>query len=120
MQVARLKRVLLSLPDLALRTGWLRDFLATHCGTDQATVLNALCEDNERAEPQAREAILAVALVLASLGECSIVDELREQAEARHLLSLARLVRRAPPSHLPPTPEPPVPDYGAGRELSVG
>ena len=28
MELERLKRVLLSLPDLALRTGWLRDFLA--------------------------------------------------------------------------------------------
>ncbi len=120
MQVERLKRVLLSLPDLALRTGWLRDFLASHSGHDQATVLNALCEDNERAEPQAREAILVVALVFASLGECAVVAELREQAEARHLLSLARLVRRAPPSLLPPAPQPPVPDYGTGRELTVG
>ncbi|MEO8903413.1 MAG: hypothetical protein ABI488_14470 [Polyangiaceae bacterium] len=120
MQVERLKRVLLSLPDLALRTGWLRDFLTSHSRHDQATVLNALCEDNERAEPQAREAILVVALLFASLGESTIVDELREQAEGRHLLSLARLVRRAPPSLLPPAPEPAVPDYGMGRELTVG
>ncbi|MEP7049814.1 MAG: hypothetical protein ABJB12_05650 [Pseudomonadota bacterium] len=120
MQVDRLKRVLLSLPDLALRTGWLRDFLAKHPAHDQATVLNTLCEHNERADPQAREAILVVALVFAALGECTLVDDLRAQAEARHLLSLARLVRRAPPSLLPSPPEPPVPDYGAGRELTVG
>jgi hypothetical protein len=122
MQVERLKRVLLSLPDLALRTGWLRDFLATHSEHDQATVLNALCEDNERAEPHAREAILVVALLLAALGECELVAQLRAQAEARHLLSLSRLVRRAPPSlvHDRPAHELPVPDYGRGRELTVG
>ncbi len=38
-----------------------------------------------------------VALVLAAVGECPLLDQLRAQAEARHLLSLARLVRRAPP-----------------------
>jgi hypothetical protein len=121
-EVERLKRVLLSLPDLALRTGWLRDFLAHSSEHDRATVLNALCEDNERAEPQAREAILVVALLLASLGECSWVDQLRAQADARHLLSLARLVRRAPPPavHDRPARELPVPDYGRGRELTVG
>ncbi|HEX2670128.1 MAG TPA: hypothetical protein VHM25_04610, partial [Polyangiaceae bacterium] len=86
--VERLKRVLLSLPDLALRTSWLRDFLLNGSAHESATVLNALCEDNERAEPEAREAILAVALLFASLGECPLVDELRAQADARHLLSL--------------------------------
>src|ERR1041384_7340725 len=95
--VERLKRVLLSLPDLALRTSWLRDSLHNGSVFESATVLNALCEDNERAEPDAREAILAVALFFASLGECPLVDQLRAQADARHLLSLARLLRRAPP-----------------------
>ena len=121
-EVERLKRVLLSLPELGLRTGWLRDFLANSSDHDRATVLNALCEDNERAEPQAREAILVVALLFASLGECDLLDQLRAQAEARHLLSLARLVRRAPPPtvHDRPTHELRVPDYGAGRELTLG
>ena len=96
--VERLKRVLLSLPDLALRTGWLRDFLRSSSAHESATVLNALCEDNERTDPQAREAILVVALLFASLGECDLVDQLRAQADARHLLSLSRLLRRAPPA----------------------
>jgi len=120
--VERLKRVLLSLPDLALRTGWLRDFLRSSSAHESATVLNALCEDNERADPQAREAILVVALLFASLGECDLVDQLRAQADARHLLSLSRLLRRAPPPavHDRPARELPVPDYGTGRELTVG
>lgn len=122
MGVERLKRVLLSLPELGLRTGWLRDFLANGSDFDCATVLNALCEDNERAEPQAREAILVVALLLASLGECHLVDQLRAQSEARHLLSLARLVRRGPQpaAQERPAHELAIPDYGAGRELTVG
>ncbi len=120
--VERLKRVLLSLPDLALRTGWLRDFLKSSSVHESATVLNALCEHNERADPPAREAILVVALLFASLGECVLVDRLRAQADARHLLSLSRLLRRAPPPavHDRPAREVPIPDYGAGRELTVG
>src|SRR6188768_167140 len=120
--VERLKRVLLSLPDLALRTGWLRDFLNGGSLHEKATVLNALCEDNERAEPEAREAILVVALLFASLGECELVEQMRAQAEARHLLSLARLLRRGPPptAHDRPARDLPVPDYGTGRELTVG
>jgi len=120
--VERLKRVLLSLPDLGLRTGWLLDFLGNSSSHAGASVLNALCEDNERGGTQAREAILAVALLFASLGECDLVDELRAEADARHLLSLARLLRRAPPPavHDRPARELPVPDYGAGRELTVG
>jgi hypothetical protein len=122
MEVERLKRVLLSLPDLALRTGWLRDFLARAPDHERASVLNALCEDNERGDPQAREAILAVALLFAALGECELVEQLRAQAEARHLLSLSRFVRRAPPPTVSDRPahELPVPDYGRGRELTVG
>jgi len=120
--VERLKRVLLSLPDLTLRTSWLRDFLRNGSAQECSTVLNALCEDNERADPEAREAILAVAVFFASIGECSLVDQLRAQADARHLLSLSRLLRRAPASivHDRPAHELPVPDYGAGRELTVG
>lgn len=120
--VERLKRVLLSLPDLALRTSWLRDFLNNGSAHDNATVLNGLCEDNERAEPQAREAILVVAMFFASLGECALLEQLRAEADARHLLSLGRLLRRAPPPavHDRPAHELPVPDYGTGRELTVG
>ncbi len=120
--VERLKRVLLALPDLALRTGWLRDFLNNGSPRDNATVLNALCEDNERAEPQAREAILVVALFFASLGECALVERLRAEADTRRLLSLGRLLRRAPPPavHDRPAGELPVPNYGTGRELTVG
>ena len=120
--VERLKRVLLSLPDLALRTSWLRDFLNHGSAHESATLLNALCEDNERAQPQAREAMLPVALLFASLGECRLLEQLRTQADGRHLLSLARLLRRAPPPviHDRRARDLPVPDYGGGRELTVG
>ena len=121
-EVERLKRVLQSLPGIELRKAWLRDLLHGLSKHERATLLNALCEDNERAEALAREAVLCLALLLASLGECDLLDGLRAEAEARHLLSLARLVRRAPPPTVSDRPahELRVPDYGAGRELTVG
>lgn len=119
-EVERLKRVLLSLPELGLRTGWLRDLLANQAIAEQASLLNGLCEDSERGEPQAREAMLVVALVFAAQGECEHLEQLRQFAEIRHLLSLGRLLRKAPPLSVRPPPEPPIPDYGTGRELTVG
>ena len=74
----RLKRVVLSLPELSLRVEWLREYLqAKDVGTT---------------------------------------------AQEHGLLSLERLLRRAPlrQSDRPLDVTPPVPDYGTGRELTVG
>src|SRR5258706_2685917 len=120
----RLRRVLVSLPDVALRVGWLRAHLAELRDADAAELLSSLCEDGERADPSSREALLVVAMLLAANGESSFVERLRQHAEERHLLSLLRLLRRAPESEptasLRTASEPAVPDYGTGRELTVG
>jgi hypothetical protein len=115
----RLRRVLLSLPDVALRVGWLRSHLAELRDAEAAELLCQLCEDGERADPDSREALLVVAMFLAASADSPFVERLRQHAEERHLLSLARLLRRG--SDVPRAPsQPPVPDYGAGRELTVG
>lgn len=117
----RLRRVLLSLPDVTLRVGWLRSHLGELRDSDAAEVLARLCDDGERADPDSREALLIVAMLLAADGDSPFVERLRQHAEERHLLSLARLLRRggeAPASRS--LSEPPVPDYGAGREVTVG
>jgi hypothetical protein len=117
----RLRRVLLSLPDITLRVGWLRAHLGELRDADAAQVLSSLCEDGERADPDAREALLVVAMVLAAEGDSAFVERLRQHAEVRRLLSLARLLRRGGDSPLSGRrSEPPVPDYGTGRELTVG
>jgi len=121
-EVIALERVLLALPDIALRVEWVRERLESLELAVAATLLNGLCEEAERGEPQAREALLAVAIFFAGVGECELVDRLREHACGRRLLSLDRFVRR-PSSHSAsqsPTLEPPVPNYGAGRELTLG
>lgn len=112
----------MSLPDVTLRVSWLRAHLAELRDTDAAEILANLCEDGERADPDAREALLVVAMLLAADGESPFVVRLREHAEARHLLSLARLLRRGTDGAVSARAlsEPPVPDYGTGRELTVG
>jgi hypothetical protein len=118
----RLRRVLLSLPDVTLRVGWLRAHLTELRDADAAELLAALCEDGERADPDSREALLVVAMLLVADGESPFVERLRQHAEARRLLSLSRLLRRGTEgaASARSLSEPPVPDYGSGRELTVG
>jgi len=119
---SRLRKVLLSLPDVTLRVGWLRAHLSEQREGDAAEELGRLCEDGERADPEAREALLVVAMLLAADGDSPFVERLRQHAEERKLLSLLRLLRRSAgePASARGRSEPPVPDYGAGRELTVG
>jgi hypothetical protein len=117
----RLRRVLLSLPDVTLRVGWLRAHLAELRDADAASLLASLCSDGERAGPESREALLVVAMVLAADAHTPFVERLRHHAEERRLLSLARLLRRSGGAASGRGPSgPPVPDYGVGRELTVG
>ncbi|RYZ05518.1 MAG: hypothetical protein EOO73_19910 [Myxococcales bacterium] len=115
----RLRRVLLSLPDITLRVGWLRAHLAELRDAEAAELLASLCEDGERQDPSSREALLVVAMLLVSDAESPFVERLREHAEERRLLSLWRLLRRSAGGARSRS-EPPVPDYGSGRELTVG
>jgi len=118
----RLERVVLGLPEVGLRVDWLRDYLVTTPPASAARTLEELCEASERSDPSAREAVLSLAFLLARSSEEAFVDRLREQAEQHRLLCLGRLLRRSP-SRPPPADrasDPPIPDYRAGRELTVG
>jgi len=118
----RIRRVVLGLPEVGLRVEWLRDYLTTTPNGRAARELERLCEASERSDPEARETVLALALLFARHGDLAFVHALRRCAEAEHLLSLGRLLRRAPapPRSVPPPEVAPVPDYGTGRELTVG
>jgi hypothetical protein len=118
----RLKRVVLALPELALRIEWLRDHLSAGSPPALARELDGLCEASESSDLAAREVVLSLVMLLAKLGEHPTVERLRSQAEEQHLLSLARLLRRAPARHSNTRPPEnlPIPDYGTGRELTVG
>ena len=118
----RLKRTLLTLPDAELRVGWLADKLRSLPSADAARALDSLCEDAESHASEAREVLVTIALLLAAMADQAWVDELRAHAGAERLLCLDRLIRRGPPASEPPLrPDAaPIPDYGAGRELSLG
>jgi hypothetical protein len=120
--VTPLKRTLLSLPEIPLRMGWLEVQLNRCSPATAAEVLNELCEESERSDPEAREALLAVAVLFASRSDWPLLPQLREEAAVRHLLSLDRLVRLGPPPVMVdrPAQQLPVPDYGVGRELTLG
>jgi hypothetical protein len=114
--------VVLGLPEIGLRLEWLRECLSFGPPREIAEELERVCEASERSDPAARETVLALALLFARSSEESFVTRLRAQAETLHLLSLGRLLRRAPvpPRSVPPPETAPIPDYGRGRELTVG
>jgi len=117
----RLRKVLLSLTEVTLRVSWLRSQLGELGESEAAELLGALCDDGERGDPEAREALLVVALLLAADANSPFVEALRQHAEERRLLSLARLLRRGGDGTATRAlSAPPVPDYGAGRELTLG
>lgn len=119
----RLQRALLSLPEVDLRVGWIRDQLGRLPLERAAQELNALCEDSERSVPEAREALLAVAIFVVGSADSPLLEALRAHAVAKGQLGLGRLLRARPEkkSRKKRAPEElPVPDYGAGRELTVG
>src|SRR5690606_2009875 len=115
-------RLLLSLRELDLRVNWLRDHLARWPAQTSAARLDLLCAQSECSHPSARQVMLAVACYFIAWGESELVRQLRNIAEERHLLSLGRLLSWQSPgrsqSSAPAVHE--VPDYGAGRELTVG
>jgi hypothetical protein len=118
----RVQRVILGLPEVGLRIEWLRDYLTNVPCERAALELDHVCEASERSDPSARETVLALALLFARFGDQGFVTRLRERAHHQHLLSLGRLLRRAPAPlrTVPPPEQAPVPDYVNGRELTVG
>ncbi len=122
-EAERIKRVLLSLSHVSLRVSWLAEQLVRWAPERAALALNDLAAQNEAANPEAHEAMLAVAMLLAATEPGDpLREELRREAGEQRLWSLARLLRLAPDPAIcaPPFTELAVPDYGAGRELTLG
>lgn len=118
-EAERVATVLRSLPDATLRATFLRDYLHSGDSAQVARTLDSLCAAGARAEGAAREPMLAVVMALASLADDPALDTLGRTAAQLSLPSLSRLLRRAPELN----PEEVIlrtPDYGVGRELSLG
>jgi hypothetical protein len=117
----RFLRALLSLPELSLRLGWLDSELRSAPAAPMAELLEQVIEDSETSTPDAREALITIALWTAGHAADETLEKLRAAAFAERHVSLQRVIRRVAPPSLPPEPaEPRVPDYGTGRELSLG
>jgi hypothetical protein len=115
-------RVLLALPDVGQRTAWARAELAGLDRADAARLLELISHHSSLSDPSAREAMVVVVGVIAGLGDCEWVVELRQAAQTLGLAALARLLGpELPVARDEPEPETlPVPDYGQGRELTLG
>jgi hypothetical protein len=118
--VIRLIRSLLSLPELDLRRAWLMDHLQQMPYQDAARLLDALCKSAERGEPAAREALIPWVVGLVRVVESTWVARLRRVSADESLLSLHRLIQQTTHTLSMFESNPPVPDYGRGRELTVG
>lgn len=114
-----LKHRLLSISELDLRARWLESELVGWGATLGARVLNELAEECEAARSDAREAMIAVALCFVRMSETQTLRELRCEAQASRLFSLERLLRRGEPN-VDEDLQFRVPNYGGGRELSLG
>jgi hypothetical protein len=120
--VRRWRRALRALEG-GLRVAYLSSEMEGLPVADVADALDRICSAAEQAEPYAREALVSVIDLLASLDRQTLSQELREEAAGRSLLALARLLRRPTHSARPPPSEPNearIPDYGTGRPLTLG
>jgi hypothetical protein len=118
--VTRLIQSVLSLTELKLRRDWLLYELQQMPLPEAAELLEALCKSSERGDPAAREALIAWVVGLVQLGDCTWISALRQICVDAGLLSLNRLLRPVLQTPVLSEVASAVPDYGAGRELTVG
>lgn len=115
--VERLATVVRSLPEPGLRVAFLRDYLQNGDAVEVGRTFDSLAGASSSGAE--RDALLALVMLLAGLADDPLLDRLGQTAAAESLPRLSRLLRRGPElvrsQSIPPTP-----DYGAGRELSVG
>ncbi len=117
---ASLVRSILAKSELELRRDGLRARLLSLPIDTAAAELESVCTQADCSSPDAREALVTVAMVLVEVGESCWLAELRNASTALHLLSLQRLLRQYQSEAVPSPSEMLVPDYGQGRELTVG
>ncbi len=114
----------MSLGDGGLRAEYVASVVRSWDVGVLAAVLDEVCERAEQANPEAREAMLAVVDALNADGMDEALQRLREEAAGESLLALDRLIRPPVKSGRPaagtPTSRAKVPDDGKGRPLTLG
>ncbi len=140
-RATRWGRVIVSLRTAQLRVAWLREELRALAVGDAADALEEVCVASDASNERAEALVHALVELLASSSMDEARDALREQARRRGLMTLERLLRRPyvtrssggshvrfepPPDDeiaVAPDSEPRekgVPDYGRGRQLTLG
>lgn len=116
-ETERLQTVIRSLVGPALRVAFLRDYLETGNPHGVARVFDAILAD----APGTHDPVLALVMLLARLDENDPLGiQLREVAQELGLRNLERLLRRSDVPAPASLGSVRVPEYGRGRELSVG
>ena len=113
----RIATVVRSLPEASLRVSFLRDYLGTGDVVEVGRVFDTLASASS--DGTDRDILLALVMLLAGLADDPELDRLGHTAAAQNFTRLSRLLRRAPELSRSQS-NPPIPNYGAGRELSVG
>lgn len=114
-------RSLLALPELRMRILWLDERIFSTPVHRLAPILNEVTERGQSTDRRAREAMVALAIFLAQRRDTGLIWALREESRVGALLGLERLVReRSGEPVIEIETEPRIPDYGTGRELTVG
>lgn len=117
---AKLLRAMRSLADPALRVAWLLDWFANENETTIALGVDAVAEAAERADAEARLALVAIVDALNAPSSREIAQRLREEAAGRSLVALDRLLRMpsAQRASLPPPER--IAQGKDGRPLTLG
>jgi hypothetical protein len=119
----RWKRSLPSVRESALRAAFLRSELLAADRDAAAEALDSLADGAEQADPVARDVLAAALPTLTDPAHLEWVEALRETAQERSLLALARLLRRRRASDAPDHGDPatrPLRTPPGARTLTLG
>lgn len=105
-----------------MRVQWLRSALVAEPAPAVADALELLLKLSESGNASAREVVTSLVFLVVQQAEPTLTSSLRLCSVERDLRSLRRLLEQGPQPVLQARPftEQPVPDYGRGRELTLG
>jgi hypothetical protein len=123
-QAEALVRATRSIPEADLRAAYVRKILLDGDVDVLAATLDVVCARAEQAEYAAREVLVALVDALHDPALSHVVQRLREEAVGVPHLALERLVRQpvsiSAPREIPQPEDDRIPDYGRGRQLTLG
>lgn len=113
---------ILQFPGAEVRQSWVRNQLSQVPAMEAGEQLERILAVSESGHANAREAVFTIVQVIVAEPELPALEKLRVAAAAADWFHLQRLLHIGPQpvQQARPVHEQPVPDYGAGRELTLG